>query len=330
MRAEDAIIAIDLGGTNLRVALLDRRAAVLGRLSEPTRAEEGPDRVAGRVAEMASRLLRERGLTRAAAVGAALASPLSRDGVMLHPPSLPGWKRVPFQSLLARHFDAPVWVGNDATLAALGEHVFGAGRGVDDLVYLTISTGVGGGVIAGGRLLLGARGLAAELGHIIIDRNGPLARCGHAGCLESLVSGPAIARRAAEGLRAGRESSLWALAGGPDAVQPAHVFQAAAEGDAFARETVGAVARDLGLGIASLVHVFNPRKVIIGGGISQNWAALEPGVRETLERTAMPGFLDGLEVTTTRFGDDVGLVGAAALVLQEMAGPHAPGGGPGC
>ncbi len=320
MPKSEPIVTLDLGGTNLRVALMDRRARVLARASELTRAEEGPERVAQRIAGIAGRLLAEQGVERPLAVGAALASPLDKDGVMLYPPSLGGWKAVPFRALLARHFSVPVCTGNDATLAALGEHVFGAARGVDDLVYLTISTGVGGGVITGGKLLLGTRGLAAELGHIIIDKTGPPHPCGHAGCLESLVSGTAIARRGAAAVRDGRSPGILALAGSAEAVRAEHVFQAAAQGDRGAGDLAHAVAHEMGLGIASCVHVFNPRLVILGGGVMRNWPALRDEVVETVRRTVMPGFFDGLEITTTRFGDDVGMVGAVALVLQELGG----------
>ncbi|MEE9286123.1 MAG: ROK family protein, partial [Dehalococcoidia bacterium] len=269
------IVAVDLGGTRLRVALVDSQGKVMRRVSEETRSEEGPEQVAQRIHDSARRLLDEAGEARPLAVGAAVASPVDLEGVLHHPPNLIGWGVVPFKSLLAQRFGVPVWMGNDATLAALGEHVFGAGRGVDDLIYMTVSTGVGGGVVTGGRLLLGARGLASELGHIIIDKHAApgrraLGACGHEGCLESYVSGSAIARRAIEGLREGRRSALTDLAGGDiESIGARLVFQAAAQGDPFARELIEAVGRDLALGLVSLAHVFNPRKFIIGGGVSQ-------------------------------------------------------------
>ena len=318
MPSIEPIVAIDLGGTRLRVALMDAKGKILERHVEPTRGEEGPERVMDRIAETARGLLGKGGRSEPGAVVAAIASPMDSDGVLHHPPNLKGWEVVPVRSMLTERFGAPVWVGNDASLAALGVHVFGVGRGVDDMIYMTVSTGVGGGIISGGRLVTGARGLAGEVGHIIIDRNGPLNEaCGHHGCLESLVSGTSIARRAREAIEGGRETSL-AHVEEPEAVRAEDVFLAAAQGDVFARGLVDEVAFDLALGIASLVHVFNPRKFVLGGGVSQNWPLLEAIVRETLGMVLMPGFAEHLEIEISKLGDDVGLVGAAAYAVSEM------------
>ncbi|MCH8194594.1 MAG: ROK family protein [Chloroflexi bacterium] len=333
MAVTEPIVAIDLGGTRLRVALVDTQGNVVRRVAEETRSEEGPERVAQRIRDMAQGLLDEAGAAQPMAVGAALASPVDLEGVMHRPPNLTGWQVVPFKSMLAERFGVPVWVGNDANVAALGEHVFGAGKGIGDMIYLTISTGVGAGVITGGRLLLGARGLGGEIGHMIIARRpAPWQRapasCGHIGCLESYVSGGAIARRAVAGLREGRRSSLAELSGGDvESIEAKQVFQAAAQGDAFAGELIEAVGRDLALGLASLIHLFNPRKFIIGGGVSRNWAMLEKSVLDELRRQVMPGFLDDLEIVVSQFGDDVGLVGAAALVVQEIGAGTGPSSG---
>jgi glucokinase len=190
------VIALDVGGTRLRVALVDASGAILERVVEPTRSEEGPERVADRIAAAGEQLLKRRGFSQALGLGAAVAGPLDRDGVLFDPPNLIGWRTVPFKALLEQRVPAPVFIGNDANLACLGECVFGQARGVKDVVYLTVSTGVGGGVLSDGMLITGSRGMAAEVGHIIIDLAGPTGRCGHRGCLESHVSGVAIAERA--------------------------------------------------------------------------------------------------------------------------------------
>ena len=305
------IVAVDMGGTRLRVALMDAQGQVLARSVEPTRAEEGPERVAERIAEAAEGLGREAGLAPPRAVGAGIASPLDSDGVLHHPPNLVGWGVVRFKEMLERRLGLPVAMGNDANLAALGEHRFGAGQGVDDLVYLTVSTGVGGGVISGGRLVTGVRGLGAEAGHIIIARDGPAGPCGHRGCLESLVSGTAIARRAAEGVQRGERTMLASTAqGDPARLRAEDVFAAAQDGDAYARELVGKVARDLARGIVSLVHVFNPAMVIIGGGVARDWGILGPPVKEEVRRLAMPGFMERFVLRASALGDDAGLAGA--------------------
>ena len=318
MSSTAPIVAIDLGGTRFRVALMNHRGEVLARLSEETRSEEGPARVVERIAQAAEALLEKGSFQKPTAVGAGVAGPLDRHGVILEPPNLIGWRQVPIKAMLAQRFALPVWVGNDANVACLGEHTFGGGRGIDDLIYMTVSTGVGGGVISNGVLLTGWRGLAGEIGHIIIQRDGPGGTCGHAGCLENLVSGTAIAGRAVKGLEGGRPSSLRGLVdGGLDQLRAEHVFQAAAAGDGFSGELVQQVAHDLAIGIVSLVHIFNPRMFIVGGGVVRDWHLLAPTVQHTLREQAMAGFLDDLAIVPSALGDDVGLVGAAALVLRE-------------
>jgi glucokinase len=206
-------------------------------------------------------------------------------------------------------------MGNDATVAALGEHVFGDGRDVDDLVYFTVSTGIGGGVITGGQLLTGAWGMAGELGHIFLAPDGPLGKCGHRGCLESLACGEMIAERAKEAVAAGKKTSLAKLPSG--SIKTKDVFQAARENDPVASEIVRAAAVNLGRGIASLVHVFNPQKVILGGGVTKSWEMIQPVMEKTVRGLLMPGFTGRLEIVRTRFGDDIGLLGAAALAIRE-------------
>lgn len=310
------ILAFDLGGTQLRVGLVTAKGKVIDRVIEPTRSEEGPKRLIERIDGLGKSLVKKNRTGAPIAVAAAVASPLDDRGTLHYPPNLTGWKTVAFKGMLARHFKMPVAMGNDATVAALGEHVFGDGRGVDDLVYLTVSTGIGGGVVTGGQLLNGAWGMAGELGHIFIAPDGPLGKCGHRGCLESLACGEAITLRAKEAVKAGRATSLSKVP--QAALTTKDVFAAAAAGDAFAKELIEAVATDLGRGIASLVHVFNPRKVILGGGVMKSWEMLEPVVTRTVKSLVMPGFVDRLEIVRTRFGDDIGLLGATALAVREL------------
>lgn len=314
------IIVFDLGGTRVRVAVVDRDGRVVDRVVEETRSEEGPGRLADRIAATAGTLLNKHRLGRALGVGAAVAGPLDKDGVLYDPPNLIGWRTVPFKQLLEARFDVPIWMGNDANLACLGEHVFGQARGIDDVIYLTVSTGVGGGVLSGGRLITGWRGMGAEVGHIIIDMDGPTGRCGHKGCLESHVSGTAIAARARAALNSGKSIALTGNHGGKlDEMGARQVFIAAAAGNPLCADLVRRVARELALGIVSLVHIFNPQRVILGGGVLQSWDMLEAGVRQGVREMTFRGFQEGLEITTSSFGDDAGVIGAAALVLHESA-----------
>lgn len=314
------VVALDLGGTRLRVALVDSAGRILDRVVEDTRSEEGPERVVQRVVDLSARLLSRLGFGGPLGLGAAVAGPLDRDGVIYDPPNLIGWRNVPFRAMLQERFDAPVRLGNDANLACLGEHVFGAARGINDVIYMTVSTGVGGGVISEGVLIAGWRGMGAEVGHIIIDPNGPRGRCGHVGCLESHVSGTAIASRARAALMAGQKSALVdRVEGVLERVRAEDVFAAAAAGDAFSKDLVRHVATEMAVGIVSLIHIFNPRMFLLGGGVVHNWGMLAEDVQREIRERTFRGFLEGFELGLAGLGDDAGLAGAAALVLREAA-----------
>jgi len=195
------VLALDIGGTNFRLALADERGRVLKRRSGPTRPEEGPESFLGRVKGEVEELLSPDMRRMVKGVGVGAAGPLDLEsGMLLHPPNLPGWHHVPLKSMLEESLGFPVWLRNDVDLGALGEHRFGAGRGFKQLIYLALGTGIGGGVILDGQLLSGTRVSAMEAGHMVISPDGPRCNCGRKGCLESLASGTAIARRAAERL----------------------------------------------------------------------------------------------------------------------------------
>jgi glucokinase len=214
-----------------------------------------------------------------------------------------------------------VFIGNDANLAALGEWKFGAGRGHRDVLYLTVSTGIGGGVVAGNKLLLGAHGLAAEVGHILIQPNGPRCGCGQRGCLEALASGPSIARDAVERLNRGEgaDSVLRALTDGDfSKLTTVLIGHAAREGDAFARGLFREAGEHVGYGLASLLHLYNPGIVIIGGGVSFVGDIFFEPVRSTVRRHTMNElYWRDVPIVPAALGDDAGLVGAGALAMEE-------------
>ncbi len=204
------VVGVDLGGTQLRTAVL-RGPTLLSRVGMLTGAKPTPERILPRVYAAVEQALAEAkvGFDAIAGIGIAAPGPLDyRTGVVFDPPNMPGWKRVPLRDLFMERFHVPIYVENDANVAGLGEHMFGAGRGYNIQVYMTISTGIGGGVIINGEILEGASGMAAELGHITIDRNGERCNCGNVGCLERIASGTAIARHANEIIRAGEGVEL--------------------------------------------------------------------------------------------------------------------------
>lgn len=308
------IVTIDLGGTRFRVALATSSGEFSWKRSYPTQAGQGRDTVIARILRAAREAIESVPRDQALALGLAAPGPLDhRTGVIFSPPNLPDWRDVPLKSILEKSLGLQVYVGNDANLAALGEHQFGAGRGLDHLIYLTVSTGIGAGIIAKGKLLLGQDGLAGEAGHMSIA-DGPPCKCGSVGCLEILASGTAIARQAEDRMAAGEESTISLINKGPITAEA--VEAAARTGDRLAAEVMEKAATYLGIGVVNLVHLFNPQAVIIGGGVSQAGDLLFGPVKRTVVERAMPNFRK-VQILPSALGDDVGLYGALALVLES-------------
>jgi len=244
-------------------------------------------------------------------IGMASPGPLDpHTGVILSTPNIPEWVNFPITEKLSEHFGVPVYLDNDANLAALGEWKFGAGIGHHDLLYLTISTGIGGGVIINDRLLHGYHGLAAELGHVTVLAGGPVCSCGFKGHIEALASGPSIVGYVADKLEAGSTSELR----GVDPLNAQEVADAARRGDALAISAFARAGHYLGIAVASFLHVFDPSIVIFGGGVSQSGPLLFEPFEESLHKHVIhPRYLENLVITTATLGDDAGLLGALAL-----------------
>ncbi len=310
---KDNVVAVDLGGTHIRSALINEKGEILARTERETLAQEGPEPVIGRIEACIRDVARGTEPISIAAPG-----PLNPwKGIIHQAPNLPGWRDVPLADILHRTFKVPVYLNNDANLAALGEHRFGAGQGINDLIYLTISTGIGGGIISQGELLLGTKGLAAEIGHMILEPEGPPCGCGGRGHLESLASGTAIARRAVEEMEKGAETSITRLVEGElSKVTAKVVAQAGQEGDPLANSIFKEAGFYIGLGIANLLHILNPQLVILGGGVSKAGDLLFDPVRATVKARTMLSYQEGLQIVPTALGGDVGLLGAAAFVLK--------------
>jgi len=313
------VAALDLGGTNIRAALCEEDGRIIRRTSCGTGAEEGKDAVLGRIIDSLEKVIGgERADVRAIGIGAP--GPLDPwEGVIFEAPNLPGWHNVPLKKIVADHFGIPTFVGNDANVAALAEHRFGAGRGFSHIIYITVSTGIGGGIIIEDRLLLGARGLAGEVGHITVEANGPRCNCGNIGCLEALASGPAIAREAARRIREGERSLITELIEGDlDELEAEVVTRAAQQGDRLAREVLRRAGFYLGIGIVSYMHLFNPSRIIIGGGVANAGPLLFDPINEVISQRAMSHFREGFAVVPAALGGDVGLLGAMLLALDGL------------
>lgn len=310
------IIGVDLGGTRLRAIRCDVGGTVLAHAETDTAAAEGADAVVHQIEQLIAEV---RGNTPdEALLGVGVGSPGpvdGRTGVIYEAPNLQGWINVPLKAMLMQRTGLDVEVGNDANVAALGEWIFGSGRGTQHFVYITISTGIGGGVIVDGALMLGRKGIAGEVGHAVLLAGGPRCSCGNYGCWESVASGTALASRASEALVAGEESMLRELRGS-EPVTAAEVASAAEAGDPLALRLMESEGRYIGIGIVNLMHLFSPERVSIGGGVMKSAKLLFPAIHQVIEATAMQPYRD-IVVDLPTLGDHVGMLGAAALILAK-------------
>ncbi len=317
---EKLIVGVDLGGTQIRAALADEQGKILRRASCLTLAEEGLEPVIGRIKGAIYEVMESAERGQVQGIGVAAPGPLDPwKGVIIEAPNLPGWENVPLKDIMEEEFSLPVVVGNDANSAAWAEQRFGAGQGVADLIYITVSTGIGGGIIVDNRLLLGAQGFAAEVGHQTLEAHGPRCNCGNVGCLEVLAAGPAIARCAREFIRTGIGMAIADLVGGDlDKVTAKVVNQAAQAGDPIAIELFRQAGFYIGVGIVNLLHLFNPSLIIIGGSVTKAGDLLFEPIRATVRERAMARYYwENTPIVPAALGDDVGLLGAVALVLLQ-------------
>lgn len=315
---EFALVA-DLGGTQTRIALVDAAGNVAARHSTQTRSREGRDAVMGRLVEALEKVASAGVASSITGIGLSLASPVEPGtGVMYNPPNLgPEWHMYTPTPFLQERLKLPVVAENDATLGAVGEHAYGAGRGCSNMVYMTVSTGIGGGVIINDRLYTGSNGFGGEIGHMTIDRNGPIDNCGNVGCLEALASGAALARIAQDRLRAGESSLMLDLTGGEiGEIDARIVVQAAKQEDALAQSIMQEAVRSLAWGIISLMHIFDPELIVIGGSLGRNLEEFMPIIESEVKNHAMAHFQGAFPVAMSQLGDDVSLLGAAALVFS--------------
>ena len=308
----EQIIAVDLGGTQIRTARLDDRLNLLQRENTLTLARQGPESTLERIKRYIAKVMPQDG--NIAGIGVSSPGPLNpATGVIIAPPNLPGWRDVPLARIIEVAFGLPVYVGNDANVAALAEASKGAAQGKRHVVYITVSTGIGSGVICDGKLLMGRAGLAAELGHI------PIVADDQVSSLELEAAGPAIARRVRVALDEGRESTLRDNCNcDASQIDAEAVGQAAAAGDALAIETLAYAGRILGLGIVAALHLFNPEVVVLGGGVTKTGELLFGPMREAVQMHILDeAYLAGVEIREAVLGDDVALVGAGALVATQ-------------
>jgi glucokinase len=302
-------IAIDVGGTLLRLALFPQDEPVIfAQKTIPTYADVSSSPTQ-RLIDLVAEMWPQTG--KVLSIGIAVPGPCNPFlGVLYRAPNIPTWKNIALTQILTNQFHVPCILGNDANLAALGEWKYGAARGYHDVLYMTISTGIGGGIILDDHLILGVRGLAGELGHITVDPQGPLCSCGHRGHLESFSSGTAIARYVSDQIRQGESSSLSTRG----EINARDVCLAANQGDPLARRAFERAGSYLGYAVADFLHAFNPAILVMGGGVSSSGELLFEPMRQAMQKHILsPEYIDDLLITQALLGDHAGLMGALAL-----------------
>jgi len=317
------ILGVDLGGTKIATALATAEGEILTRGYCPTLGEAGSQDIISSILRtieetMSSGKVR---LPQLLGIGVAAAAIIdSNRGMVITSPNIPSVREVPLKHAVEQRFGIPTYVGNDATLAALGEWYFGLKKSVANLIYITVSTGIGGGIIANGKLYTGAHGFAGEVGHMTIDVTGPKCNCGNVGCWEALASGTALARGAIREIRKGANTSIAELVGGDlSRIDAKIVFQAAEGGDELAKKLISRLAYYFGIGLVNLVNIFNPELILIGGGVAKMGdLLLQPAINLVKERAYVTLAYD-VEIKPALLGDDSGVLGAVAFVLEHSA-----------
>jgi glucokinase len=321
MEGKRYVVGVDIGGTDIKYALLDADGKMIGKTKAPTEAQRGPAQVCGAIAQVTRELLAQNGVELALVSAIGVGSPGLIDsvrGIVREPPNLPGWKNAPLKDLLEDLFDQPVFVNNDANAAAYGEFWVGAARDVNSLVMFTLGTGIGGGIILDGRLYSGVDGSAGEVGHVIIDPNGPLCGCGHYGCLEALAAAPAVVRRAHDALESHpeRRSLLRDI---PRAeLTSKKVHQAATRGDQLATEILADVGKILGIAAANMINLLNPEMIVYSGAMIGAGDYIFAPLRKTAQDNSFRVPWERVRIEIAQLGADAGCIGAAGLALASL------------
>ena len=313
------VVGIDIGGTKLATVVADKDGNILQKVRKPTESEKGPHHTVQLLLEMVDEVIDLAGLRREniSGIGVSCGGPLdTKTGIVYSPPNLPGWDALPLKEMIESEFHIPTVIENDANAGALAEARFGGGRGYDYVLYMTMSTGIGGGIVANGKIYHGANDSAGEVGHQILLPDGPLCGCGQYGCLEALCSGPSIARRAQETITDQPHTKILALVDGQiDHVSSEHVLQAARDGDALAIALVEETAYYMGWGIANLVNILNPQIVLLGTiAVAAGDLLLDP-IRRTVTEMAMQRPLESVKIMPAELGDSIGDFAAISLVI---------------
>lgn len=312
-------IGIDVGGTNVKIALVDEKGKIIYSNSVPTYAKMGYEYTVNNIKQAIRDLMKETNTTEKNIEGIGFDFPGQVDcktGVVKLAPNIPGWVNVPIAQMIEEEFHIPTRIDNDVRCAALGELKFGAGKGCENFVCITVGTGIGSGLVINGKVVRGASNAAGEIGHIKLQMtNGPICGCGDTGCLEAFASGPSIVAMAQDYIKGGKSTKFREMAAAEGGeITPYMVAKAAEEGDPVAKRIFEIVGEYIGIGLTSVINLLNPEKVIIGGGVAEAGELLLEPIRKTVKERAMVVAGEAVEIVPAQLGNSAGVIGASMLI----------------
>ncbi|WP_055665098.1 ROK family protein [Desnuesiella massiliensis] len=309
------VIGIDLGGTKISAAIADLNGNVIFQTTLPTNAQEGEEAVLGRMISVIETLFEKSNKTIEEVVSIGIGSPGPLDakkGIIITTPNLP-FRNCDIVSPIRNKFNIPVYLDNDANVAAIGEFMLGAAKGTENMVYITVSTGVGGGAVINGKIYRGNTSNALEIGHTTILPDGPRCNCGNHGCVEALASGTAIAKRAKEAIERGLDTTL----ANYENVTSYEVFREAEKGDIVATDILDRSLNYLGICVANTITSFDPEMVVIGGGVSKGGDIVFERVQQVVNERCFKAMAEACKIVPAGLGTDAGVIGAVALAIME-------------
>lgn len=314
---------IDVGGTKISIILGKSNGQIIACRQFPTLKGRKARQSISEISDCIKTLQKEKSISsrQIAGIGVGIPGPMdSKTGIVPKSPHMTGWTGIPLGAILRKSLGWPVYLTNDANAAALGEKIFGAGKKTNDFVYMTISTGIGGGIISNGELVQGVSCMAGEIGHMKIVANGRRCKCGHLGCLEAYASGTAIANAAASALKKGAKSKMRKLLNGKHRLSARDVSAAANAGDRLALQVFEEAGNWLGVGISNILHLVNPGVIVLGGGVLLSapplfWNAM----MKTCRQNTWPPAMKAVQIVRSRIKGSVGDLGAMALVFQKQS-----------
>ena len=312
----EMFVGIDLGGTNIKIGLFDSELKLLSKTSVATKADMGPEVVIGKMAQTVEKLIAEAGLSLQDVVAVGIGTPgpaRYTEGVIIKSTNMPTFKNVPICRMLNEKLGAPIVFDNDANVACWGEYAVGAGKGVKDMVFFTLGTGIGGGIISNGELVHGCDENAAELGHMIIYPDGRNCNCGQKGCVEAYASADSTARRAAEALEAGAESSLKKVLDEKGQITSKDIYEHLANGDKLAKEITDGTAKALAITCINMLHTTEPKRIVFAGGMIAAGDILLNRIKDFFNEYIWTLKKEMVEICFATLGEDAGIIGAAAL-----------------